>query len=159
MTTFDDVLRELDLLAAHPAPSVRRGWPVATVLLHCAQSIDASIAGYPLLKPTLVRKTLGRIVARRFLARGRMRHDLEAPVPGAPPIDGGRDLPSALAALRGALARFRGHEGALQPHFLFDDLDKDAYERIHAMHIADHLRALQYLDAPAQRTPGEAAGR
>lgn len=143
MNTFDDVLVELETLSACTAPSTLRGWPIPKVLVHCAQSIDASIDGYPKMKPALLRKTIGRLVARRFLAKGSFSHDIESPIPGAPEISED-DLAAAIAALRASIQRYRDHDGPLAPHFIFDALDKSAYERIHAMHIADHLGAIRY---------------
>ena len=40
------------------------------MLAHCAQSIECSVHGYPKLKPAFVRKTIGRLVVRRFLRAG-----------------------------------------------------------------------------------------
>ena len=143
MNNFDDVLVELDTLSSCAEPSPLRGWPIPKVLVHCAQSIDASIDGYPKMKPALLRKTIGRLVARRFLAKGSFSHDIESPIPGGPEISES-DLVAAVATLRTSIQRFRDNQGPLAPHFVFDALDKDAYERIHAMHIADHLGAIRY---------------
>jgi hypothetical protein len=137
--SFDDVLRELDRLEQSlPAPTT--GWSLFKTLSHCAQSIEYSVHGYPRLKPAVLRKTVGKLVARRFLAQGRMRHDCAAPIPGAPPLEDQGDTPAAIARLRAAIDTFRRHEGELAPHLVFDRLPRPDYERIHALHIADHLR-------------------
>jgi hypothetical protein len=141
---LEAALNELEALSRCDAPERLRGWPIDKALRHCAQSIDASIEGFPQLKPALIRKTIGRLVARRFLAKGSMSHDIESPIPGALDIGSDGDIAASIAVLQKSIERFRAHEGALAPHFVFDALDKAAYGALHAMHIADHLRAIRY---------------
>lgn len=141
--TLGDALVEIGKLAG-AKPDVGDGWSVAKVALHCKQSIDASIDGYPAMKPAVIRATVGRFVAWRFLSRGQMSHDLRSPVPGAPALDDDGDTATCLAALQASIDRFQAHEGTLAPHFIFGDLDKVAYDKLHAMHIADHLSAIDY---------------
>jgi hypothetical protein len=112
------------------------------MLGHLAQSIDCSRTGYPEMKPAWVRATVGRLVLWLFLRRGAMRHDLAAPVPGMPAIAPEGDLEAAWDRLLGAIAAFQRHEGPMQPHFVYGELDKATYDRVHAMHIADHLAAV-----------------
>ncbi len=134
---------ELGRLAGRDV-DVGEGWSLPRVLLHCKQSIDASIDGYPKLKPAFVRATIGRLVARRFLQKGEMRHDLRSPIPGAPELADEGDADAARALLVASIERFEAHTGELAPHFVFGKLDKAAYERLHAMHIADHLSAMRF---------------
>ena len=132
-----------DVEARHgdnPKPS--RGWPWPIVLAHCAQSIECSLDGFPKLKPTLIRATIGKLVARRFIKRGAFEHNLEGPIPGAPELDD-TDPDEALTRLRKAITRFESHEGPLADHFIFGRLSKSDYAKIHAMHIADHLTVFQ----------------
>jgi hypothetical protein len=144
LTSLEAALAELDALAAADGPDVGDGWSVYRVAHHCKQSIDASIDGYPAMKPAIVRATIGRLVARRFLSKGQMRHDLTSPVPGAEAIAEDGDAAAAITALRESIARFRAHDGELAPHFVFGNLDKADYDKLHAMHIADHLSAIRY---------------
>ena len=134
----------LDALERASSPTPRTAWSISKTLLHCAQSIDASIHGYPAMKPALLRKTVGRVVVWRFLRKGQMNHNKEQPVPGAADIPDDDDPGSAMAALRESIDNFLGHDGPLAPHFVFDLLTKDEYERIHAMHLADHLTAIDH---------------
>lgn len=119
-----------------------RGMSLHQALLHCGQSIDYSLTGFPQLKSGIVRATIGPIVAHRFLAKGAMSHDLAAPVPGAPaiPVDG--DLQAACDTLLQAIDRFLAHTAPIHPHFVFGTLTKSQFERLHAMHIADHFSAV-----------------
>lgn len=133
-----EALQQLRTAGAGP-PS--RGMTLHQVLLHCTQSIDYSLGGFPQMKPKFIRATVGRIVVGRFLSAGRMSHNLAAPVPGAPAIPAQGELERAWTMLFAALDRFERHEGAMQEHFIFGALSKDSFGRLHAMHIADHLSA------------------
>lgn len=137
--TLRETMQRVEALAAgHPEPSA--GWPWARVLEHCAQSIEYSIDGFPRLKPGFIRATVGRIVARRFLSRGALSHDLQAEIPGASAL--AEDDPThALARLQRAVERFEAHDGQLADHFIFGRVDKADYDRLHAMHIENHLSA------------------
>lgn len=138
MTSFDDVLAAI----AAPLPEAAGAWTTAQHLDHCAASIAASIDGYPALKPLVIRGTIGAIVKRRFLRAGAMRHDTCAPLPGGapPPL---RDRGDALASLTAAIERLRGHAGPLAPHPVYGRCSAADYERLHAIHVADHLRAIR----------------
>lgn len=136
--SFDHVLE----IVGADLPAAKRGWTTAQHLDHCAASIAASLDGYPALKPAIVRGTIGKLVKRRFLARGAMSHDTNAPLPGgAPPV--ARELAEARAALTAAIARFRQHVGPLAPHPVYGRCTADEYERLHAIHVADHLRRVR----------------
>ncbi|MBP6900654.1 MAG: DUF1569 domain-containing protein [Burkholderiaceae bacterium] len=135
-------LARLGTLAAEAAPpgadwSHHRG----ATLAHLAQSIEYSMQGFPQPKPLLFQRTLGAAAFAVFSARGHMSHDLSAPIPGATALDAALPLDAGLQRLRQAIGAFRGWTGPLQPHFAYGTLDRAAYERAHAMHIAEHLGA------------------
>ena len=121
---------------------VRSGPTLHQLLVHCAQSIEYSRSGYPELKPPWLRKTVGRLVLHLFMALGFMRHDLAAPVPGAPAIAPEGDSQAAWDRLLAAIDGFQRHEGPLFPHLLYGDLDKATYDRVQALHIANHLSTI-----------------
>ena len=136
---LEDTLSRIEVIArSHAEPSL--GWPLPHVLEHCAQSIEFSMDGFPRLKPWVIRATIGKLVARRFIARGALQHDLRAPIPSAPALEQTQVEP-ALGRLRDAVARFRARVEPLSPHFVFGELSKSQYEQLHALHILDHLRA------------------
>lgn len=135
-STFDDVLAAI----AGELPAARGALTTAQHLDHCAASVAASIDGYPRLEPWIVRATIGALVKRRFLRAGRMSHDTAAPRPGGPRLPD-RPLADARAALASASARFRAHAGPLAPHPVYGACTAAEYERLHAIHVADHLRA------------------
>lgn len=136
----DEVMRLTQAAALGPAPSGAWNW--AQTLVHCAQSIEYSMTGYPSPRSALFQRTVGAAAFGVFSWRGRMSHDLAEPIPGAPALAAGTDAGQALARLQGAIRAFAQWAGPLQPHFAYGALDKVAYERAHAMHLANHLSAL-----------------
>ena len=138
--SFADVLVALDRLPLVPSsPSRPQRFTPAQTLVHCAQSIEYSMTGYPRLRSGLFRATVGRLVKRKFLRAGSMSHDLAAGIAGAADPAADADLASAMARLRAAIASFRGHEGPLGPHLAYGPCSKSDYEKLHSMHVADHL--------------------
>jgi hypothetical protein len=135
LASFDDVNRALRAL--EQAPPAGAYWPLS----HCAQSIEYAVQGYPKPKPWIVRALVGPMVLRRFLARGAMSHDVAATIPGAPVIEREGDVAQACARLRAAITAFRA-AAVLQPHFAYGPVERAQYERVQAMHVADHLTAL-----------------
>ena len=117
-------------------------WTWAQTLVHCAQSIEYSLHGFPSPKSALFQNTLGAAAFKVFALRGRMSHNLAEPIPGAPALDAQTtDASAAMARLRQAVQGFALHIGALQPHFAYGALSRAQYEQAHAMHLANHLSA------------------
>jgi len=108
------------------------------VLQHLAQSIEMSIDGYPEPKSALFQNTAGSAAFAYFKWKGRMSHGLAEPIPGAPPLALSAEVPAGAARLRGAIARFQRHGGALKPHFAYGALTKADYAIAHTLHIANH---------------------
>src|SRR5689334_13041548 len=142
LASFDQVLAELDALAAAARVESEGAWSPGRAIAHCAHSIECSLQGYPQLKSALFRATLGRGARWKFLRQAAMSHDLAAEILGVEPPAAAPPLPDALARLRAAIVAFRAHKGPLAPHLAFGEMDAAVYERIHAMHAADHLGAI-----------------
>lgn len=138
-TRLGDAMAEVERLAAAATRTSATGWNWASTLVHCAQSIEYSMSGYPLSRSRVFQATAGSAAFLVFEARGRMHHDLTEPIPGAPAIDAATPETEALERLRRAAAAFTAWSGALQPHFAYGALDKARYEAAHAMHVANHL--------------------
>jgi hypothetical protein len=134
-----DAMRELDRLKEAVALDATANWTWSKTLLHCAQSIDYSMSGYPEAKSALFQHTAGAAAFSFFRSRGRMSHNLIEAIPGAATLDANAHVALAVAALRKSVAAFLAFGGALQPHFAYGALGKADYERAHAMHIANHL--------------------
>jgi hypothetical protein len=128
-TSLDDALRESDRLTK--AIVLKRGtvWTWPQTLIHCAQSIEYSMTGFPQAKSPLVQHTSGAAAFGVFSWRGRMTHDLTEQIPGAPSIDATTDAASATARLQRAVQDFRRRKESLRPHFAYGKLTKSEYER------------------------------
>lgn len=132
-------------LQARSALQSSAGMSPYRTLVHCAQSIEYSLSGYPQLKPRWFRASLGRSAAQYFLWRGAMQHDLDAPLPGAPVIAANGSLREAFARLHRALDAFElaaAQGRPLAEHFAYGPLPADQYARLHAYHLAEHLGSL-----------------
>lgn len=117
----------------------RGGWNPAQVFAHVAQSIEYSMTGFPQPKAALFQNTVGAAAFAVFQSRGAMTHGLTEPIPGAPAIAAAEDQAAALERVLKALSDFDKFGGALQPHFAYGALDKQAYAAAHAMHVYNHL--------------------
>jgi hypothetical protein len=128
----------------HEVSEAAERWTPAEIssseMIHAAQSIEYSLSGFPMTKGHLFQVTAGWLAARIFLTLGRMKHDVAAPIPGAPAIP--QDMPRAEAVrrLRQAIRDFYAHTGELQPHFAYGALAKPDYDRLQTYHVVDHLR-------------------
>lgn len=145
--SFADAEIELARLVQASGLASDAAWTWAQTLVHCAQSIEYSISGFPQSKPAIFQRTIGSAAIGVFSWRGRMTHDLAEPIPGAPLIEAQTDPSQALARLRAAILSFQQWSGPLQPHFAYGALDKAAYERAHAMHLANHFSAFHAQSA------------
>lgn len=136
LTSFEALLTEVREVATE-APT---GFGAA--MAHCAQSIECSLDGYPKPAAWPVRVVIGPMLLKRFLGQGFMRHDTQAPVPGVPPPSPGLSTQEGVERLAAAIARFQAHTGPLAPHFAYGAVSKATYERVHVMHVANHLDSL-----------------
>ena len=141
--SLDEALRELDGLTQAEPLQATAAWNWAQTLVHCAQSIEYSLTGFPRTKSRMFQRTLGTAAFTLFARGGRMKHDLGQPIPAAPLVEAGTDVAVALGRLKQAVLDFQQCKQALQPHFAYGELDKAAYERAHAMHLANHFSAFR----------------
>jgi hypothetical protein len=118
-------------------------WGWAQTLVHCAQSIEYSMSGFPQTKSRLFQHTIGSVAMGVFSWRGRMTHDLSEPIPGAPVLDAKADAAQAVERLRASMLAFVNWSKPLLPHFAYGELSKQEYELAHAMHLANHLSAFR----------------
>ncbi len=140
-STLEQAMEEVRSLSKGRSLKSQTAWTWAQTLVHAAQSIEYSMTGYPQGKSVIFQRTLGAAAFAVFEWRGRMSHSLVEPIPGAPALDPASDAAQALRRLESATAHFQAWTGALQPHFAYGALSKAAFERAHAMHLADHLSA------------------
>ncbi|XDD52066.1 DUF1569 domain-containing protein [Leptospira sp. WS92.C1] len=117
-------------------------WDAGKVFLHCAQSIEYSIQGYPENKSAIFQNTIGKLIFLKFASSQKMSHDLEAPIPGANTIHTNTNWKKSLLILQETILKFQAYEGKLKPHFAYGNLSKEEYDLAHAMHIANHFSFL-----------------
>lgn len=141
LATLEQGLIELARLNAAKALVSRTRWTWAQTLEHCAQSIEHSLSGYPESAPAVFQQTVGRSALAFFRWRGRMSHDLDAPIPGASTLSTTTTVAAATARLQQAIRHFQRWEGPLPPHFAYGALSKAAYAHAHALHLAQHFSA------------------
>lgn len=142
-TSLDQALAELARLTqAEPLPPAT-AWGWSQTLIHCAQSIEFSMAGFPQPRSKVFQNTVGAAAFKVFAWRRRMTHDLGDPIPGAPALNTSTDVAAATQRLTQAAADFRQWTAPLRPHFAYGELSKDEYEQAHAMHLANHFSAFR----------------
>ncbi|TFC59948.1 DUF1569 domain-containing protein [Cryobacterium sp. TMB1-7] len=120
---------------------------------HAAQSIGYSMTGYPHLAPVSLRVTVGRAVKHLFLRRGAMRHNLSAPVSGAPELDPAMPDLAAVAVLRTAVNALVAFTGDLQPHPTYGRCTKAQVANLQTQHLREHLPGADAPAAPQPATP------
>ncbi len=146
LDSLDSTLKLLDTLSKKPNFKSTGLWDANRVFHHCAQSIEYSITGYPENKNILFQKSIGKVVLTVFLSRGYMKHNLAEPIPGAPPLpEPSNDYSGGLERLKNAIISFSNHSGEYAPHFVYGPVNKSDYDKIHAMHVANHLNLMENL--------------
>ncbi|MFP6850274.1 MAG: DUF1569 domain-containing protein [Pseudomonas sp.] len=140
--TLSSAQQVLADLAARELVSLK-GWSPVEVFNHCAQSIEYSISGYPKLKPTWFRSSVGPLAFSVFAARGAMRHPLDEAIPGAAALSQPATQALALARLQQAFADFAAYQGELQPHFAYGALSHADYAQAHVLHLYNHLSLIR----------------
>ena len=153
-TDLRAVLSDLDrALRADPVgatlTAADSAFSLSQTLQHTAQSIEYALSGYPVLKPVGFRVTIGRLVKHLFLRRGAMRHNLAAPVDGAPELDPALAVIGSLTRLRTAVAALLAHTGPLQPHPTYGVCTPAQGAQLQAMHLREHLPGLAVFGAAA----------
>ncbi|MFK7849224.1 MAG: DUF1569 domain-containing protein [Rhodothermales bacterium] len=140
--TLDEGYYEAERLAKLNITPAGAEFSIPQTLVHCAQSIEFSMTGFPEPKSALFQKTVGSAAFGIFSMRGRMSHDLSEPIPGASTLSPEITAEQALQRLRNAIDRFVASQSALKPHFAYGKLTRTEYELAHAMHLANHFSAI-----------------
>ncbi|EMI72197.1 DUF1569 domain-containing protein [Leptospira noguchii] len=138
------VLNELEIFKKLNSIQGYGTWDAGKVFLHCAQSIEYSIQGYPENKSKLFQNTIGKLVFLKFAFSQKMSHDIEAPIPGAKEIKTDTDWKESISILQEAILKFQSYKGELKPHFAYGTLTKEEYDLAHSIHIANHFSFLTF---------------
>lgn len=94
-------------------------------------------------KPTLFKKTIGKLAFKHFYKKGKMKHDLETGIPGIQDPADSTEAWLAIDKLMASIDQFLGFSEELKPHFAYGELTKEQYDKAHAMHIANHLETIE----------------
>ena len=107
--------------------------------VHCAQSIEYAMTGYPEHKSPWFKATVGSLAFHAFSLAGRMHHDVYAPIPGAPEVLPAPDLDLAYQRLVSALHSLAIYPEPPHPHFAYGELTHQQTLLAQIMHINNHL--------------------
>jgi len=143
-TNLDGAIQELNKIKSNANLNLESEWTLYQNLIHCAQSIEFSMDGFPEMKPELFQNTIGSLVFNHFEKQGYMRHNRAETIPGAPDIAKDGDLDQAFERVNAAIIKFDQFTQPLKPHFAYGQLSKSAYEEAHCMHLADHFAMITY---------------
>lgn len=138
-SSLGEALRRVEDFSAHGLEAKHGHWSLYKTLNHAAQSIEFSLSGYPAHKPTLFKNTVGKLALHIFLAKGSMSHDISMPIPDAPNIESDGDAVQGFKRLETAVQAFWNYNGAYKDHFAYGKLSKEQYDKIQALHLANHL--------------------
>lgn len=141
---LDEAMSELDKIKQHSKLAIDSDWTLYQNMVHCAQSIEFSMDGFPQPKPALFQKTIGQLVFNHFDKQGYMRHNRSEAIPGAPTISESGNLDQAFDRVTSAIVRFDQYGQEFKPHFAYGKLSKAKYENAHCMHLADHFAMITY---------------
>jgi hypothetical protein len=140
--TIDAALNILKTLSYESISSLG-DWNPAQIFIHCAQSIEYSMYGFPVHKSFFFKNTIGQFAFSMFSSKGRMTHGLNEPIPGAPILDLEINITTALDTLKKSLMTFKQYEGKFSPHFAYGELSKKEYEIAHVLHFYNHLQEIK----------------
>jgi len=137
--TFGEVLADLDLL--RQGGYDRAGsWDLAQICDHLTYFIEASLDGYTLRVPWLLKVLFGRWVLRRILTQKKMKAGVRTPQKPLPAP--GRDEAAAVARLKRVIGRLESHSGELHDSPFFGHLTPGQWRELHLIHCSHHLSFL-----------------
>lgn len=142
--TIDFALKQLGTLSEQQILSTGE-WNPYQIFMHCAQSIEYSMLGFPEHKSDTFKNTVGQLAFAIFSTKGKMVHNLSEPILGAPFISPEQNIQLALRRLTYALTEFKQYKGALAPHFAYGELSKNEYEIAHVLHLNNHLQEINLI--------------
>lgn len=137
---MENVLSWIEQLEQYNSIQTNNDWKACQHFTHCGQSILCSISGYPKLNSPILRKTIGKLVFNYFAYRGYVKHDINKTTPGLPAMKQ-ISTSESLQFFKDAVIRFEDFKGPFYPHHFYGKLSKKEFEKVHAMHFANHLES------------------
>lgn len=133
---LDEAVMELEMLGKGKVET-KELWSYYQILTHCADLIENSMTSYPRVLPFIIRKTIGKFIFVKMLRDGYMKPG--NPNPSAPKKHEEGDEKAAHFRLKSVIEKFKRYDGPFANHPIFDVRNKEEWEKLHAMHIANHL--------------------
>lgn len=118
-------------------------WDATQHIDHCAQAIQFSMVGYPILKPAILRKTIGKLAFHIFNLRGHMSHHTQQITPGAIPTESNNLMDSIKIYKQSALQLLNWNK-PLYPHEFYGQLTKKNHIKAHTLHFANHFESFKF---------------
>lgn len=135
--SLEEFWQDVEQLAAGPVTTVGN-WSFPQILWHLRMVMIASLEGFPVQYPWIVRRTLGPVM-KWYVRRNKMPAGFKAPKSAQslmPPED--VDLPQEMEALRAALDRYQ-KETPIAEHPIFGKMSQADWDRLHNRHNALHM--------------------
>jgi hypothetical protein len=130
-------------MKASPALRSRSEHSPFHIIMHCTQSIDCALVGYPEMKSAWFQSSIGKAAFHAFSLMDRMRHDRNAPIPGVPAPEEEGDVKLALSRLEEAFLKLKT-AAAVHPHFFFGELSHQDMEKAQVLHFYNHLELISW---------------
>ena len=140
-STMNEILEDVEYLAAGDPPRAAGNWTPAQVVDHVAKIIRFAVDGFPMPKAALPIRILGRLLRQRALTRPMQpgfrlpkKFQFMAPDPGVTWDD-------AVDRLRAAIER-AGSQRMKHPSPVLGKLAHEQWELLHCRHAELHLSFL-----------------
>jgi hypothetical protein len=132
---LDEIMPEVDRLLAGYVPA--RNWSLGQVCNHISGNIRASIEGFAVSGPWVVRKTLGPVIKKMILKSGEIKEGMKTLESLVPKPD--LDDRAEAEALRASIAYYLAHPLPRASHPFFGRMTAEEWDRLHCIHCAHHL--------------------
>jgi len=142
--SLDECMSEMEQIRNAKQLHIENSWDLYQNLVHCAQSIEFSMIGFPQNKPKIIQNTVGAMIFHQFEKQGYMRHNRSEDIPGAMPVEPAGRIENAIERLTKSVNDFEHFDRELRPHFAYGKLTKSEYVKAHCMHLADHFAMMTY---------------
>jgi hypothetical protein len=141
--SIDRALGLITALKSAPSLQSRGDQTPFQIIMHCTQSIECALVGYPEMKPAWFQSSIGMAAFHVFSLMDKMEHDRNAAIPGMPVPERDGKLQEALSQLEDSFRKLKAAQ-AVKPHFFFGKLSQKDMERAQVMHFLNHLEQLDW---------------
>ncbi|MDX1961138.1 MAG: DUF1569 domain-containing protein [Leptospiraceae bacterium] len=135
--SFNDLESDLASLEISGIVQTTGIWSFYQILEHIDDNLQNSMHGFPVLFPSLIRKTIGKIGLNYLFYKGVMDSGYWNPLTAKYRIEG--DERVMLQKLKSTIDEYRKFNGLFALHPVFDQLTKNEWDKLHLMHFSLHL--------------------